>query len=768
MPTHCRIYILLLILLVVASCSTVKVIPQDESRLKQNKVNITNSKSYPEDDLIPYIKQKPNTYFFLGWNPFLNVYNWRNGKDNGWNRFLAKIGQAPVIFNKDLVEQSKDNIYNHLIYQGYYNSKVDADIKTKKRKTTVTYNVTLGNRYNVDSINIDIKDSNLKEVFYSKDLQNTFKKGDLLSEELLNSKSQIVANSLRNEGFFAFSKNYLFFEADTLGRDGNAILNVDINNYTRNESPTESKPHTVYTFKDVNYKTIRGAKQRFNYIYEGDSIVAVPITAPVSSYDTLNMFSLNHIFRNKPLLRPKMISRINYIKPGQTYSEKLVQDTYNRISNLKVFSSVNIQLDPVDSNYVNCNVNLTASEIQGFKVGLDASVNSNGLLGISPQLSYYHKNLFRGAEIFSVNLMGDFQFGFKNKKRATEFGVSTSLSIPNFLFLPDRIFKSNNVPRTEFSVAYNYQTRQEFTRFIISGAFNYNWSVKDKFFFKIAPVSVNIVKIYNMDSLFFEKLKDPYIQNSYMDHFDFGLNANFYYTSDPSPTHKKNYFYLRWNNRVSGNLLSLFNNCLNTNELGFKTIWGSAYSQYYKTELTGVYTWKFGRKLNHSVAVRGLVGIGVGYGNSKTLPFEELFWAGGSNSLRAWSSRSVGPGAVPLDEELTIPNQMGDMRLEANIEYRFPIFWNFEGALFVDCGNIWNIETWGDDPKEEGVFRFDTFYKELAVDWGAGLRLNLGFAILRLDCGFKLKDPTIDQWYGPNKWFKKKNYGIQFGVGYPF
>lgn len=763
-----KISYLLYVLLIAASCSTVKVIPQDQSRLKQNKIVIKNSTQYDTDELLPYIKQKPNTYFFLGWNPFINVYNWRNGKDNGWNRFLEKIGQAPVIFNNELVEQSNVNITNHLIYKGYYNSDVTADVNTKNKKTTVTYNVNLGNRYYIDSVVIRIEDTTLNRVFFDSNLDDIFTKGELLSEESLNNKSQLVTNELRNNGFFSFTKNYLFFEADTTNRNGNAILYVDVRNYTRNESPNEAKPHRIFTINDVNYTTNKKKKNNFEYIYQGDSVVAVPIINQEDSYDSMRVHSVNYYYKNKPLLKPKMLSRINYIKPGEIYSEQLIKQTYDRISNLKVFSSVNIQLDPVDSNTVDCNVNLTASDIQGFEVGLEASINSNSLLGISPKVSYFHKNLFRGAEIFSINLMGDFQFGFKNNKRATEFGVSTSLSLPTFIFLPDRIFKSHNIPRTEFVLSYNYQTRPEFSRFILSGSFNYNWSIKERFFIKITPIRANIVKIYNMDSIFFNKLKDPYIQNSYMNHFDFGLSANFFYTTDPAPTHKKNYFYARWNNRLSGNLLSLFNNCLPENELGMKTIWGSAYSQYYKTELTGVYTLFFGKKSNHSIALRGLVGVGYGYGNSLSLPFEELFWAGGANSLRAWAARSVGPGSLPMDEEFSIPNQMGDMRLEANIEYRFPIFWSFEGAVFVDCGNVWNVETFGDNPKEEGVFKFNTFYRELALGWGAGLRLNLGFAILRLDCGVKLKDPSVSSWYGPDKWFKKKNYGIQFGVGYPF
>ena len=296
-------------------------------------------------------------------------------------------------------------------------------------------------------------------------------------------------------------------------------------------------------------------------------------------------------------------------------------------------------------------------------------------------------------------------------------------------------------------------------------------------FFKINPVQVNIVKLTNLSESFYESLKDPFLKNSYQNHFDFGLGASLYYTTDASPDPKKSYFYLRWQNDIAGNLLSLFNKAFSQNEQGERLIWGSPYSQYYRGEITAVYTWKFGKTNRQALASRLLVGAGTGYGNSIQLPFEKLFWAGGAYSLRAWQARTVGPGYAPEDTTFSIPNQTGDIRLEANLEYRFPLFWSFDGAVFVDAGNVWNVRrSYSEADREEissaaeqaGVFKFNTFYKHIAADWGIGLRLNLGFALLRLDWGMKIYDPPTDLWMGPGSWFKKGNYGIQFGVGYPF
>lgn len=757
-------YLLAALVALLAACSTTKVIPEGESRLKENTIKVLNSRSYPASELEPYIKQKPNTYFIFGWNPFLNVYNWQNGKDNGWNHFVEKIGQEPVIFDKSLVKSSKENITNHLEYQGYYNSKVTDEIITKDKKTTVKYNVTLGKQYPIQKIEYIIPDSTLEESFYADSLQNFIKKGEFLSEDYLNKASEQISQHLRNMGYYGFTKNFFFFTADTLKKKGNADLLVEIKNYTRNENASEASDHRIFRYGEVTMEPIRKPENPLVYEFIGDSAVAIPAMNLNTPTDSTVYRGIKIKYRNNLLLRRRVLARMNYVKPDSIYNEKQVSDTYNRLSNLKIFSSVNIQMEQRDSNTVDCNMRLTASDLQGYKLGLEASINSSGLFGISPTVSYYHKNLLRGAELFTVSLMGDFQFGFKNDKRATEFGASTSLNTPNFLLIPDRIFKSTNIPHTEFALSYNYQERPEYTRNIISGSYSYVWSVNDKYFYKVSPLQMNIVKIYNMKQDFYESLEDPFLKNSYQDHFDLGMGGSFYYTTDASPKPAHNYFYLRWQNDLSGNLLSLFNKYMKTNENDERLIWGSPYSQYYKTEVTTVYTWKLGKKEDHSIAARFLAGVGIGYGNSVTLPFEKLFWAGGAYSLRAWQARSVGPGYSQRDYTFTIPNQTGDMRLEANIEYRFPLFWNFEGALFTDVGNVWNIK-YG---SPESLFKFDSFYRHLAADWGLGLRLDLDFVLLRLDMGMKIYDPSASSWYGPKNWLKKGNYGVQFGVGYPF
>ena len=225
---HCKLILYILYAVIAASCSTTKVIPEGESRLKSNRIIIENSKSYPASELQPYIKQKPNSSFIFGWNPFLNIYNWQNGKGGGWDKFALKVGQPPVIFDSSLVEKSKENVYNHLVYDGYYNSIISDSIYTKNKKTSVQYFIELGKQFTIDSISYKIEDDSLRKDYFADTSNSMIYKGEVLSEKLLEGESQRAESYLRNIGYYNFSKNYFFFEADTLKGNNKASLQVTI------------------------------------------------------------------------------------------------------------------------------------------------------------------------------------------------------------------------------------------------------------------------------------------------------------------------------------------------------------------------------------------------------------------------------------------------------------------------------------------------------------------------------------------------------------
>ena len=729
MKVALRIFLFASLILATLSCSTTRVLEDGQYRLAKNKITIENSKTFNPTVLEPYLKQKPNSYFVFGWNPFLNLYNWSNGKGGAWDRFVQKLGVAPVVYDPDMVDSSIENLKNHLSYLGYYNSDVSSSIAVTKKRVKVTYNVTLGKQYPISKITYTLPDNKEFAESFLKDTTNlSIKPGDNLSESSLQAETERSSQVLRNQGYYSFNKNYYFFEADTLTIPGSALLNLTVNEYTRNETPKDAQPIRKFYINDVK----------------------------ISYPNTLKF-------------RDNILRELTTITPGDVYSADEINRTYSRLTALKVFSSVNIGMTPVDTDLVDCSISMAQSKLQGFKFNLESSVNSTGLFGVSPQVSYYHKNIFRGGEWLNLSFMGNFQFKFNDDVRSNEFGVSAGLSFPKFFPLPYRFFKGA-IPRTDVNLTYNYQSRPEYTRNIISVTYGYNGNFKRRFFYQAYPLQMNVVRLFDLDEKFYKSLvNDPFLLNAYQDHFDFGSGATLYYTTNPDNTPKVPHFYSRLQFDIAGNLLSAFKPLMEKNSNGQGMIWNTPFSQFVRGEITLSKTWFLGKKSKQSIATRLQAGAGYAYGNSTSLPFEKHFYAGGSNSLRGWQARTVGPGTAPRDTSFVIPNQTGDMKLEANIEYRFDLFWKLAGALFIDAGNVWTLKADDTEEGQQSLFSWKDFGSSIAANWGAGIRLDFGFLLLRVDMGLKVHDPARQQrWVNPGEWFKGDNYALHFGVGYPF
>lgn len=715
------------------SCSTTRVLGDGQFRLADNKVVVDNDRKFNTKEIESYIKQKPNSYIIFGWNPFLNIYNW-SGKnaDKGINKFLRKIGTAPVVYQPSQVEASVENINRHLEYLGYYGSDVRSEVRVNGKRVTVTYSVTLGRRYRIGNVSFAVPDGEFKEDFYADTAAVSIRPGDFLSEDALEKETERAASMFRRKGYFGFTKNYFSFEADTLARRDTADLLMTVKEYTRNQTAEYARPHRKYFFGDVSI-----------------------------SYD------------NDLKFNDRVLKNICTIRPGAMYDEREVNTTYSRLSALRLFSGVNVALNPRDSGIVDCDISLTKSRMQGFKVNLEGSTNSTGLIGISPQVSYYHKNIFHGGQWLNLGFLGNFQFKYDDRSvKSNEFGVSAGLSFPEFLGLPNSIFKGPSVPRTEINASYNYQNRPEYTRNMISTSYGYSGSLRNgKFFYQFYPIQAKIVRLTNLDPNFYTTLSgNPFMRDAYQNHFDVGSGLVAYYTTSTALVPKETYEYARLQLDASGNVLSLFNKAMKSDEYGSRLIWNTPYSQYIRTELTLGKTFVFGKNGGQALAIRLLGGVGYAYGNSSTIPFEKQFYSGGANSMRGWQARSLGPGNSKADTTFVIPSQTGDVKLEANLEYRFPMFWKLCGAVFTDVGNIWTLkETDGDDGSHTH-FDLKNLAASLAADWGIGLRVDLNFLILRLDMGMKVYDPSLDtaRWRSPSQWLKKDGYTLHFGVGYPF
>ena len=690
--------------LLATGCATQR-LAEGEYRLAGNKIKV-EGKQVSNSELTSYLAQKPSSSF-LG---------------------IRRPGAQLVLYDDSQVNTSSDNIINHLEYIGYYGSKVRSEVQYKRKRAYVTYYVTPGKRYTIRSIDFELpQDEEFRKEFETDKPNITIKEGQYLAESTLEAETVRSAEFFRNRGYYGFDKSFYFCEADTLSHDGTAALTMAIRDYPRNGSPDEAKPHRKFTIGNVT--------------------LSYPKEIPIRTY---------------------VLEELNVLHPGMPYSERAVNATYSRLSNLSVFNSVNVTMNPVKDNVVDCDINLLNGGVQGFKANLEASVNSTGLFGISPQLNYFHKNFFHGGELFNLGLKGNFQFKTKDKIRSTEFSVSSSLRIPKLIGLPNSLFRGPNLPHTDLTLGFSYQDRPEYKRMMISTSFGYTGNFRRNFTYQFFPFQANIVRLLgDISESFAERLvEDLFLLNAYSDHFDMGMGGMLYYTTDPTPIPKRTYTYGRLSFDLAGNVLSLFNSAMPTNQVNQHTIWQIPYAQYVRGELQLGHTFRFGGGDAQAVALRFLVGAGYGYGNSTTVPFEKQFYAGGANSMRGWQARALGPGRVqPWTEYFLIPSQTGDFKMEANVEYRFPVVWKLEGALFADAGNVWNLRM--AEYMEGSNFSFDT----IAADWGMGVRVNLDFILVRIDLGLKVYEPCRpagERLIGPEQWLQSGNFALHFGVGYPF
>ena len=723
----------------VSACGTTKVLQEGESRLNSNVIVVEGGKGtdLKSSDISQYVLQQGRKS-----SPMMHVYNWGDGSGKGLDRLFKKIGAAPVVFNEGLVTGSVENIERHLAYLGYYDAKVAPTVETRRGVTDVTWNIAPGSRHTIDEVRYEIPGGEFAECFCADTAGSLVHPGVPLSENLLEQESARSAAVLREQGFYNLSSGNYFFVADTL-RPGFTSLVYNVREYTRSESEAGAQPLLKCSFGEVS------------------------ITRSKSSN-----------------FRDNVLRKINLIKPGDIYSETIVNNTYSRFSALKLFNGITVNLTPRDSATVDCNIVLSDSRPQSVKVDLEASVNSSGLLGISPKVSWSHKNIFHGGEWLTLGFNGNFQRSFKTDARSTEFGASASLTFPQFFGLPYSLFKGPVLPRTEFNASFNYQDRPEFRRSVATFNYGYSWQTSNGWYFQGYPLRVSRSELFDISEEFQQTyLYNPSLWESYESKLDAGVGFQVYHTTNPDIVPKTSYHYERFSIDLSGNVLSLFNRWLpsdyeeNLQEYGEVIadmftqyqILGVPYAQYVRAELNLGRTLRFGAEDGLALAMRMVAGAGYAYGNSRwdSLPYEKQFYCGGASSMRGWQSRTLGPGYSgysTYSDIFSIPSQTGDAKLELDAELRFPLFWKLEGGLFAEAGNVWYFE-------DSEIESFGGFVESLGVDWGLGLRVNLDFILLRLDLGMKLHDPALEEgsrWLGPKGWFGGDGCAFHLGVGYPF
>ncbi len=750
------------------SCRSTKYVGDNQYLL--NKVQIENvGKKHTKSEISSYIRQHENVSILGFWRLNLNLYN-LSGKDEnkGINKWLRKIGEPPVIFDSTLQSRSNEQLNLYLRNKGYFSATVhDTAIVTGKKKVKVIYTLIPRIQYTISHIGYSIEDENIKSIILSDTTNALIAHGKPFDADLHDDERERITRRLQQEGYYNFSKEYVYFLADS-NIAGAHIKDsiIVINPVTENINGTKvTGHHRKSVIKDIyfilNYNSQKALGQD-NYL---------------QTFDTIEYKNHFILYQDSPKFKPEVLLNSCVITPGSVYDISKVERTHVLLSSLNLFRYVNIrfrelpnQTDANGNALLQCHIQLSQSPQQSYAFDIEGT-NSSGNLGAAGAIKYQHNNLFKGAEILQARyrLATQNQFARDGKERfnTLETSIETSLTFPKF-FIPFRVegFRKRYNPNTNIAVAYDYQRRPDFTRTVASSRLSYNWKASRHVWHAFTPIDFNLVNIPKISPEFKEYIQNSFLQYSYEDHLI--LNTNYTYIYNQQNLKKnQNFWYVRANIEAAGNLLNgLVSLTKDKNNEGYRDIMGIRYAQYFKIDFDIRYHVYVNKANNFSY--RFFAGIGLPYGNLSVLPFEKSYFVGGANSIRAWPVRGLGPGESK-GNNLRYHNQTSEMRLELNAEYRFKLFWLLEGALFADAGNIWSIKK--GNSEEGGLFKIDQFYKQIALGVGFGTRLDFNYFIFRVDMGLKAIDPSQPEgsrWVLGNQPLTWNDMTFNFAIGYPF
>lgn len=755
---------------VVVSCNT-RYLKEGEMLYTGAEINIENDTISKKDKkdlkaaLEANLTPKPNSSF-LGLRPKLFFYNIAKEpkKEKGFNYWLKyKVGEKPVLlgdvdreFNKDIIENYSEN-------KGYFNANATYDTVSHNKKVKVIYTLRPGARYLISNVKFQ-EDSTL----VNREIQNltdkTFlKKGQPFDLDVIKSERERIDNGLKERGFYYFHPDNIIVQADsTISKNHKVELNVKLKDNTPDLSTQQFSIDKVIVFPNYNIRDVKNGKY----------------SVPMNS-DSLQKYAHEDIYVIDPehKFKPKIFDRALYFKRGDLYNRTNHNLTLNRLISLGVFKFVKNEFVVSDSlqHKFDAYYLLTPRELQSLRLEALGRTNSANYAGSELNLNWTHRNFFRGAEQFKASVYGAFDVqigGPENAKNIFRAGSNVQLSIPRIV-APFRFNSSSAfVPRTNITLGYEFQNRTEYyTLNTFSGSFGYVWKENAKKEHDLKILDITYVSPANITPLYMERSAGNDAMKRVVEkQLIFGPTYSYTYTN--TMLQKPNTVYYKGTLDLAGNITGLLTGA-NVKKDKEKTIFGVPFSQYAKMENDFRFYHKFNEKT--SLATRAIAGIAYPYGNSEHIPFSRQFFSGGSNSVRAFRARTLGPGSF---DPRTIPegfyfDQSGDVKLELNAEYRANLYKFLNVAVFADAGNVWLIN---DDPQRPGAKFSKEFLSEIAVGAGVGLRLDFSILILRLDLAMPLRVPYYergDRWtfdkinFGDASW-RKDNLILNIAIGYPF
>lgn len=765
--------VILLLLSVVSACSSTKHVPAGQLLLDDASIKILDRpKDVSTKELENYLRQVENHKVLGGMKLQLALYNMSGHDSTKWfNRWAQRIGTPPVIYDSTLTIAGANQLQMALSNKGYMKNEVTYDVKRneRKKKARVTYNITLGEPYYVRSVAYNVEDDSLRDIVLADTANFPIKSGSLLDHNKLNVEREHITSTLRNKGYYAFSKDNINFTADTAANSRAVDLTLNVLSPEANDRAPYYTSHRPFYVRSVTVVTNYDAVAMHNGNYFGN--------------DTTSHRGINIIYGDEQYLKPEALAECCHIEPMQRYSAANIERTYQALSRLGIVKFINITtqvVGEVDGKiWLDTYVLLTRDKSQSVSLSVEGT-NSEGDLGFGIGVDYTHNNAFRGSEKLNAkfkvsyeSISGDLS-GLINDNYS-EYAGEVGITFPKFLFpFLTRDFKRSIQASTEFSAGFNYQARPEYTRIIASTAWRYVWTKRlsrSRHVFNL--LDLNYVYLPKKRHNFLDSISNPLLRYSYEDHMIMRLGYSYYHTNkvaeSPLTTRPQRDIYtIRASAETAGNLLYGLSNLFRQTrgEDDAYKVFGIRYSQYVK--LDGDFAWTHTFDTRNNLSAHVGLGVAVPYGNSSVIPFEKRFYSGGANSVRGWGVRTLGPGSFnATNSQNRFIYQCGDIRFDANIEYRAKLFWVIEMGLFIDAGNIWTIRDYEDQPG--GVFKFDKFYEQIAVAYGLGLRMDFKYFLVRLDMGMKAHNPASQQEHWPLFSPKfKRDAEFHFSVGYPF
>lgn len=713
------------------------------------KVEIDSIPKAFEEEALNYIQKDIRPTSKLGINVLIyNMFNTKDGKYKTNN--VKSLGTPPPILDSALVEISRSQIEKYLVSKGYFNAKVASDIKVNNQRAEVFFKADTGSVFKVNKIRYEIPDEKIKEIYLlEKDAFTHLKEGKRYDDDSLGYERDQIYQMMKQKGYFDFSRPYIKFLVDSNLNASKANVTLIIDN------PIDKSKHAQYKLGETNILIAPNADGFPDSIKMNDRM-----------YKNVRFTDLSGKFRRNP------ITRYNFLHPGEQYDIRNENVTYDRMYELNVFKNVKIDYNKSkdSSNTVNPVIQLIPHKMMSNRIEGEVPFNG-GTIGFTLSNTYTNNNIFKGAEKFEFQIKGGLQSrlgqgrSIINEIYQRDFSVSTTLTVPR-LMIPFTRSKPGRggMPHTIFSASYVYGLQKSaFQRKVILTSVAYEFRETKSKFHIVTPLNFE----YRFGNLLLDStITNPenLLNNLYTlellsrKSVTFGIKYAFSLNAEKLTTNN-NFFYFRGEIDLAGNALQGISKILKTkvDTTGAATIFGVRFNQYVRPEMDLRWYKRLGGERQFVARINA--GIAYAYGNSNEVPFEKLFYAGGSGGIRAWQARTLGPGnynrgiAIPEEEKRKIYyglDQIGELHIETNFEYRYKLLNKFfgaklKGAIFLDAGNVWNVA----NGTSETRFDFKKLGSQIALGAGTGFRYDVQYFVFRFDIGLKLKDPQFtgsDQW----------------------